>query len=714
MNFLNPIFLLALIAVAVPLLIHLFSRRRVPDVPFPTLRFLRRSDRRIMRWINIRRLLLLILRMAGVALIALTFARPVVRGGLAALFPPGGSRTACILIDRSYSMGVEEDEGTLFERAKARLAQILDHLGREDEVAVVLFDLSPEIFYRGRFERGAIVDPMENTVPSWSGTDLRNAVNGGMTILGTGRAPVRELYIISDFQRTGVSGAKDRHDNESVPAGTDGEREKPGENDEKQLPVRTFLLPVQPEQGPNVAIERTLTPRITLHVGELATLTVVLRNTSMDLAARFPLEVSLDGRRIIEKEIEIPPGGTHNETFEFPVDRVGWIRGDVKKRKDRLLADDRRYFALHVQEKVNVLLIADESGFYLAQALSPEEVDGDIQLNERNWRNVTSSDLDAVEAVVLGPGGGPSVRDIELLDRFVSSGGKAMVLIIPELREVIGSLSGYNPEIVFRETGEGFVTIAVPRVLPGFLSPFDEEDIEALIRLRFKRTAVVGGIPDIAVLLKFRTGAPFMWEERHGDGTLIFTAIDPVPEAGEIVLSPFFLPLVQQVILATGPEPPTGEGYMIGEPIPWRDEVGSETRCTLPDGVEVRPGRMDNDRPNRGGRKPARQSDGEILIPPVSEPGFVTIYDGGDVSGMIAVNPECREESDLTVMSAREAADSLGLTHWVVVEDRQEFSSEVGAAREGREISTLLLLAAAAILVGELIVAQRERGEIPE
>ena len=81
---------------------------------------------------------------------------------------------------------------------------------------------------------------------------------------------------------------------------------------------------------------------------------------------------------------------------------------------------------------------------------------------------------------------------------------------------------------------------------------------------------------------------------------------------------------------------------------------------------------------------------------------------------MIAVNLECREESDLTVMSAREAADSLGLEHWVVVEDGQEFSSEVGAAREGREISTLLLFAAVAILVGELIVAQRERGEIPE
>ena len=92
MNFLNPLFLVALAAMAVPLLIHIFSRRRVPEIPFSTLRFLRRSDRRSMRRINFRRLLLLILRMAAIALVALAFARPVVRGGLAALFPAGGDR----------------------------------------------------------------------------------------------------------------------------------------------------------------------------------------------------------------------------------------------------------------------------------------------------------------------------------------------------------------------------------------------------------------------------------------------------------------------------------------------------------------------------------------------------------------------------------------------------------------------------------------------
>jgi len=93
MNLINPGFLFALAAAAVPVLIHLLSRRRVPELPFSSLRFLRRSDRRSMRRVSLRRLLLLALRTVAIALVVLAFARPVVEGRLAALIPAGTPRT---------------------------------------------------------------------------------------------------------------------------------------------------------------------------------------------------------------------------------------------------------------------------------------------------------------------------------------------------------------------------------------------------------------------------------------------------------------------------------------------------------------------------------------------------------------------------------------------------------------------------------------------
>ena len=55
MSFLNPLFLFGLLAAAIPVIIHLFTRRRPREVPFPSLEF---------------------------AAIALAMARPALRGSV--------------------------------------------------------------------------------------------------------------------------------------------------------------------------------------------------------------------------------------------------------------------------------------------------------------------------------------------------------------------------------------------------------------------------------------------------------------------------------------------------------------------------------------------------------------------------------------------------------------------------------------------------------
>ena len=695
MNFLNPVYLFALAAVAVPILIHIFSRRRVPEVPFSTIRFLSRSDRRSMMRINVRKLLLLFLRILAVALVALAFARPVVRGSLATLFPVGGSRAACILLDRSYSMGVEGDGGVAFARAKARVSSILDNLDRGDAVSLVLFDTATDVIYDGDLEKGAVLGALKELGPSWSGTDLRSAVSFAERWLEGTRREVRELYIVSDFQRSALARRA------AGAGGAPGSVRAPGAGrapiaaKAARLPIRAFLFPVQTNGASNVSIEEALAPRVTLHKGEMAALTIVLRNTSMDLAARFPLEVSLGGRRIMEKEIEIQPGNYIKETVAAPAERSGWIEGVVKKRADRLAADDTRYFTLNVREKSRVLLIADEGSLYLEQALSPTGAEGDIAVTKRGWRSFTSADLSGADVALLGPGRGPEPGDVAIIDRFVASGGTAIVLLLPELKAAAERLSRYSLRFEFADMPQGFFTLARPSRTPAYLAPFDEEDLAALARLRFRSAALVRGVPAEAAGLAFTTGNPFVWEEKRGDGTLVFAAVDPRPVAGELVLSPYFLPLVQQLVLATGSKSASSEGSLVGESVLWKGAVEGEVTCELPGGSILKPAR----------------SEGGILVPPVEVPGFVTILAGSGAAAKIAVNVDCREESDLAYISARGAADSLGLANRLVVEEERPVAPAIHSAREGREITVPLIIAAMALLAAELAVAQQEKGE---
>jgi len=76
MNFLNPFFLIGSAVLAVPVLIHLVRRERSEIVPFSTLMFLLKIPKRMVRQQMLKNLLLMILRLALIALLVGVFARP--------------------------------------------------------------------------------------------------------------------------------------------------------------------------------------------------------------------------------------------------------------------------------------------------------------------------------------------------------------------------------------------------------------------------------------------------------------------------------------------------------------------------------------------------------------------------------------------------------------------------------------------------------------
>ena len=696
MSFLNPLFLAALAAVAIPIVVHMLSRRRIPLFYFSSLRFLKASDRRSMKRVSLRRILLMLLRMAGIALLALAFARPVVRGDIASLFPGGGSRAGCILLDRSYSMGVESGEGTLFDAAKDRAREILQRFTPEDDVTLILFDSGQERVYQGGGDERAIDLFLDDAALSFETTDLRRAVRAGYDALRESRRESRELYIVSDFQQSSLAEKNDR----ITQTGDSGRTAKA----HAPLPVRIYLVRVGEDPPRNAAIERIAAPGVTLHRGEIATIRLTLASGGGD--ARFPVELLIDGRRILERELEIGPSRLARTEFSFPVERSGWLRGEVRKRPDRLRADDRRFFALRVLERVPVLLVADERTLYLEQALSPDGGDSDIKLELKGYTEVTSEDLERAGVVVLGPGRDLRSSGVTLMERFVMGGGKVVMLLLPELEETARALSGHRLAINWMERNEGFVTIERPVASPYFLKALGAEALDAITRLRFRHAPFVSGVPEKDVHLLFSNGYPFIWEEERGAGSMLFCAIDPVPEAGDLVLSPYFLPIVQQVVLVTGR---TGaeEGRLIGETIRWRGRIKGKPRYEMPPGEAVA------DRViglpialNAGGEKRDGRTE-ELLLPGAESPGFLIMTDDTDTIAVFAVNPDCRLESDLDPASCDEAADSLDLEHYISVEAGTSLSRAVSRGREGREITLQLAVAAILLFVVESVVAQK-------
>ena len=79
MSFLNPLLLFGLAAVAVPIIIHLLNRRKFRKIDWAAMKFVKLSIDQNQRRMKLEDLILLLLRCALLALLALALARPVMR-----------------------------------------------------------------------------------------------------------------------------------------------------------------------------------------------------------------------------------------------------------------------------------------------------------------------------------------------------------------------------------------------------------------------------------------------------------------------------------------------------------------------------------------------------------------------------------------------------------------------------------------------------------
>jgi hypothetical protein len=165
-SFLNPLILLGLLAAAIPLLIHLFTRRRLKKVEFSSLWFLKNLEKTRIRQVKLKNILLLIIRTLIVILIVLAFARPALKGELAGLGKSAAS-SVVLLVDDSYSMATQTSQGTLFEIAQKKGGEVLDNLSSQDEAAVIYLSNPQDSAFFSR-DFWSLKDSLLNRRPSYT------------------------------------------------------------------------------------------------------------------------------------------------------------------------------------------------------------------------------------------------------------------------------------------------------------------------------------------------------------------------------------------------------------------------------------------------------------------------------------------------------------------------------------------------------------------
>src|SRR5437868_6258906 len=134
MTFLAPIMLFGAAAAAIPIAIHFFFRTRYRTVAWAAMKFLLTSIEQTSRRLRFQELLLLLARVAVLALLALALARPL----MSALNVSAKSEVLAVLVvDNSMSMGVKENDRTRLDIAKESAQRVLDQLPPYARVVII-------------------------------------------------------------------------------------------------------------------------------------------------------------------------------------------------------------------------------------------------------------------------------------------------------------------------------------------------------------------------------------------------------------------------------------------------------------------------------------------------------------------------------------------------------------------------------------------------
>ena len=692
-SFLNPAFLWALPSAALPVIIHLLSRRRLPEVRFPTTQFLRDLEPREIRRLKLREILLLILRTLAILLLTLAFARPAI--------PPRNAVTHAaasmvVLYDDSESMGaLDEQARPRHEGAHARAEAILDAIRPGDEIALVAA-ARPEAGSERSGDRVRIERALSRLTPSSLPARMAPALREAKLHLGRSGLAARELYLVSDFQRAHFDAEARAELAATAAAGT-----------------RIYLVPVVQSRLPNHAIgevDPVLRPG---PEGKGLVLRARLVNYSDAPSERISIRVRRMDALIGGGEAALKAG--ESRWVAMPLDWRGLPDSVasagpavVETDEDLLPADDKWFAELGQPRRLRVLRVAEgRDGAppprFAALALDPRG-DGTGGFTVETASPAVLSTLSGARAdVVLLEDVASLSADAEArLRAFVAAGGGLVIALGPHSDPVYYStrlfpgLIDLAVEAVEKaqEGGAFELKARIPghRALEGLLlgvgSPLTQSRLTALMR---GRTLT----PRAEIVVQTTGGLPVLVAAPRVSVFLSSLSDD----WGDLPYSGAFVPLVRGLVTHAAS---AGREAALASP-----RVGERPAARLaaqpPSALRVRgPGGYTS--------QAAVEAEGAgfsaIADAPATAPGFYTFEAAGRPVATVAVNLD-PIESDLATMHADSLRASAGGTpsgSVSVLGSAGALATHLRETRRGRELWLGFLMAAAVVLAAELYV----------
>ena len=492
MSFLYPSFLWALLALAIPVIIHLFNFRKTTQVLFSNNRFLKEVKEATTAKRRLKHYLILFSRLVFLFFLIITFCQPIIP----AAEQLANGRNIILYLDNSQSMSAQTiDQNRGLEVGISFARSIVDLFPPDTRYKLLTNDFSPASnTYKTKTEILDLLTQIRLSPVSRAHKEVVDRISQAKTTRN------QEVFWISDLQKS-TQGQIVRWDSLS----------------------KLHLVPIQFSKQSNVFVDTAYLENPFAAGGGKNVLHVKVRNDGDKAAERLNLKLTINETQAATTSINIPAKGTAETSFDLSTTLSGLNETKLAFNDFPITFDNEFYMALNFTDKIRILEIRSAEARTVV-----EKVFGNKQIFDFSSYSVSNFNYSLLSKADLVVVNGLNTVDIPLanaLRDYLANLGT--ILFFP----------GSKPDVVNLKNFLQLPLVNVPDATvqqeldkPDFSNPFFENVFEE----KSVSIAMPRGIKlldwgnDRSAILRFKNDQPFLSRfDQRGKLYVVATALQP-------------------------------------------------------------------------------------------------------------------------------------------------------------------------------------------
>lgn len=404
----RPDILWGLLALAIPVALHLLQLRRFKRIPFSNVAFLKDVQKETQSRHRLRNLLILLARMLAFAALVLAFADPI---RLPSETSTASARQAVsIYLDTSPSMMASGELGPLIQEAKQKATALVEGFQETDKFHVFTSEFSGQdqrfLTQTEALERIAGAQ-LSNHAP-----DLQAVIQRSLDQFRRADGATPRAFWVTDLQ-------KSSHDLAATAS--------------PDTSVAWHVLPVVANAVPNVWIDSVWFNAPLALSDQPAAVHVRIAHDATEGVDGLPLTLSVDGVSEALGSFNLVPGLPTDTVLRFTHGAPGPHRLKVSLEDAPVRFDDVHYLGYDVESAVEVFHWTDPNSPFRTASQSVDQALESARPSvtlDRGDALPSSQNLARYDLVLADALTRPSAGELSLLNEFVDGGGT--VLIVPD------------------------------------------------------------------------------------------------------------------------------------------------------------------------------------------------------------------------------------------------------------------------------------------